>query len=73
MMLFKQELIVNPVCLNYNWDISDILFLRCLLSAIWLDALDSQGTSSNHYRNLPRVHEIWETWLVKINKYKYAA
>ena len=58
MMLFKQELIVNPVCLNYNWDISDILFLRCLLSAIWLDALESQSTSSKHYWNLPRVHEM---------------
>ena len=43
MMLFKQTFIVE--CLNYYWDIWIMLFLRCLLDAVWLDALRSQSTS----------------------------
>ena len=39
MMLFKREFIVEP--LNYNWDTSLILFSCCILSVIWLDALES--------------------------------
>ena len=42
-MLIKLEFTVDG--LKYNCDTPVILFLCCLLSAIWLDALESQGSS----------------------------
>ena len=44
MMLFKKELVD---LLNYNWDTSVILFSCCwILSAIWLDVMESLGIRS---------------------------
>ena len=40
--------------LYYNLDTSVMFLFCCCLRAIWLDALESQGTSSNHWRNPPR-------------------
>ena len=41
MMFFKKEFTVDHF--KYNWD-TPVLLFSCLLSAIWLDTLESQGS-----------------------------
>ena len=70
MMLTKPEFAVDH--LDYNGDISVILFSCCLLSVIWLDALESQGRFcylAKSYKGLMRVSES-DTWLAKIKMSK---
>ena len=58
LLWFKQELAVG------HWDTLVIVFSCCLLRAIWLDALESQG-KPNSAKGWMRVSEL-DTWLAKM-------
>ena len=66
MMIFKQEFIEDH--LNYNSDTTVMLFSCYLLGAIWLDTLETRGTSFKHWLNPPG--DRMDTLLVEMEMWK---
>ena len=61
MMLFKQKFVVDR--LNYNWDTPVISFSCCLLSAIWLNSLESKANPVPAHRARAPLFEIFKRFI----------